>query len=87
MTKSSVEASQDIKKNFVIEWKEEHSDVVPKDFIIAQSIAANTQVAIGTKIVLTVSLGVSTVKIDVTNLPFEQAKPFWRIWGSFACVM
>ncbi|NLX78390.1 MAG: PASTA domain-containing protein [Clostridiales bacterium] len=86
MTKSSVEASQDIKKNFVIEWKEEHSDVVPKDFIIAQSIAANTQVAIGTKIVLTVSLGVSTVKIpDVTNLPFEQAKTILEDLG-LVCV-
>ena len=75
MTKTSVELSPDIKNNFVIEWKTEHSDVVPKDIIIAQSIAANTQVAVGTKIVLTVSLGQSSVKVpDVTNLPFEQAK-------------
>lgn len=61
--------------DFVFEKVEEYSDTVMKGSIISQSIAANTQVNAGTKIVLTVSLGVEQFELpNVVGMEYEAAK-------------
>ncbi len=61
--------------DFVFEKVEEYSDTVMKGSIISQSIAANTQVNAGTKIVLTVSLGVEQFELpNVVGMEYEDAK-------------
>ena len=61
--------------NFKFEKKEEYSDKVKKDMIIAQSVEQGKQVSKGTTIVLTVSMGVEQIKMpNVTAMDYEQAK-------------
>ncbi len=61
--------------NFKFEKKEEYSDSVKKDLIIAQSIEQGQQVNKGTTIVLTVSMGVEQVDLPyVIGMDYEQAK-------------
>lgn len=61
--------------NFVFERTEQYSDTVSKGYIIAQSVAANTEVNAGTKIVLTVSLGVEQFELPyVIGMDYDAAK-------------
>ena len=61
--------------NFKFEKKEEYSDTVKKDMIIAQSVEQGKQVNKGTTIVLTVSLGIEQIKLpDVRGMDYEEAK-------------
>ncbi len=61
--------------DFVFEKVEEYSDSVLKGYIIAQSISADTQVNAGTKIVLTVSLGVEQFELpNIIGMDYDDAK-------------
>lgn len=61
--------------NFVFERAEEYSDTVSKGYIIKQSVAAETEVNAGTKIVLTVSLGIEQFELPyVIGMDFEDAQ-------------
>ncbi len=61
--------------DFVFEKVEEYSDTVLKGHIISQSIQANTQVNSGTKIVLTVSLGVEPFELpNIIGMEYDAAK-------------
>ncbi len=61
--------------NFVFERAEEYSDTVSKGYIIRQSVAAETEVNAGTKIVLTVSLGIEQFELPyVIGMDFEDAQ-------------
>ncbi len=60
--------------NFVFERAEKYSDTVSKGYIIEQSVAADTEVNAGTKIVLTVSLGVEQFELPyVIGMDYEDA--------------
>lgn len=60
--------------NFTFEAVEEYNDTVPKGYIIAQSVAADSQVNAGTKITLTVSKGIEQFELPpVIGMDYEQA--------------
>ncbi len=60
--------------NFTFEATEEYNDTVPKGYIIAQSVDADSQVNAGTKIVLTVSKGIEQFELPpVIGMDYEQA--------------
>ena len=62
-------------KNFVFEKEEEYSDTIEKGCVIAQSIKEGTEVNAGTKIVLTVSLGIEQFILpEVLGLSYDNAK-------------
>ena len=61
--------------NFVFERAEAYSDTVSKGYIIKQSVSAETQVNAGTKIVLTVSLGIEQFELPyVIGMDIEDAE-------------
>lgn len=61
--------------NFTFEAVEEYSDSVPKGIIMAQSVAAKSQVNAGTKIVLTVSKGPEQFELPpVIGMDYDDAK-------------
>lgn len=60
--------------NFVFERAEAYSDTVSKGYIIEQSVPADTEVNAGTKIVLTVSLGIEQFELPyVIGMDYEDA--------------
>lgn len=60
-------------QSFVFEIKEENSATVEEGIIIGQSIPANTAVAVGTTVTLTVSSGKKSLVLpDYEGSPFEQ---------------
>ncbi len=60
--------------NFVFERAEAYSDTVSKGYIIAQSVSADSEVNAGTKIVLTVSLGIEQFELPyVIGMDFADA--------------
>lgn len=61
--------------NFVFERAEAYSDTVSKGYIIEQSVPADSEVNAGTKIVLTVSLGIEQFELPyVIGMDYEDAK-------------
>lgn len=61
--------------NFVFERAEAYSDTISKGYIIKQSVAAESEVNAGTKIVLTVSLGIEQFELPyVIGMDFEDAQ-------------
>lgn len=61
--------------NFVFERAEAYSDTISKGYIIKQSVPAESEVNAGTKIVLTVSLGIEQFELPyVIGMDFEDAQ-------------
>ncbi|MBR2957150.1 MAG: PASTA domain-containing protein [Clostridia bacterium] len=66
--------------NFVFERAEAYSDTISKGYIIKQSVPAETEVNAGTKIVLTVSLGIEQFELPyVIGMDFEDAAERLRV--------
>ena len=61
--------------NFVFERAEAYSDTVSKGYIIKQSVPAQSEVNAGTKIILTVSLGIEQFELPyVIGMDYEDAR-------------
>jgi len=71
----TIRANQDYNEDFVIEYITENSSTVQAGIIINQNIPANTSVAKGTVITLTVSAGKSSYVLpDYSAYTYEQAE-------------
>lgn len=74
-TAEQIQNDETYSGSFVFEIKRENSATVQEGIIIGQSIPANTSVAVGTTVVLTVSSGKKTFVLpDYAGYTFEQAE-------------